>query len=270
MRVLVSVDIEGIAGVSRPDQTSASGENYGTARRLMTEEANAAVRGAFAGGASEVLVADAHGTFGNLLPDLLDERAWLVHGKPRPFGMLEGIQERPDAVMLVGYHAMAGERGVLAHTVRGTAFHRVWLQDRPAGEAALYGLLAGEFGAPVVLATGDDAFAEETRAWLPRTRFAVVKKAAANRAAISLSPARVRALVESEAKAALEAAGEVPPLLSDLPIRCRVEAKTLVLADLFALLPAARRLAPLVVEFTGTPTEVVQVINLWSAAAASV
>lgn len=269
MRVLISVDIEGVAGVSRPEQTLPSGEDYGTARRLMTEEANAAVRGAFEGGATEVLVADAHGSFGNLLPDLLDERARLVHGKPRTFGMLEGIQQRPEAVLLIGYHAMAGERGVLAHTVRGTAFHRIWIQDRPAGEAAIYALLAGEYGAPVAMASGDDAFAEETRAWLPRTRFAVVKESLGNRAAISLSPSRARTLIQAEARAALEAR-EAEPLATGSVLPCRVEAKTAVLADLFALLPGARRTAPLMLEFEGTPGEVVCVLSLWSAAAASV
>ncbi len=100
MRVLVSVDIEGVAGVSRPEQTRAGAIDYDNARRLMTAEANAEIRGCFDAGASDVLVADGHGRFGNLLPDLLDDRARLVHGKPRRFGMLDGLQEDCDAVML--------------------------------------------------------------------------------------------------------------------------------------------------------------------------
>lgn len=270
MRVLISVDIEGMAGVSRPEQTATSGDDYGTARRLMTEEANAAVAGAFDAGATEVLVADAHGSFGNLLPDLLDPRARLVHGKPRTYGMLEGIQERPQAVLLIGYHAMASERGVLAHTIRGTAYHRIWLNDRPAGEAALYGLLAGEFGAPVAMASGDDAFALETRAWLPETRFAVVKQAVANRAAISLSPLRAREVIREEAKSALVALDSLRPLSLDGPLRCRVETKSAALADLFSLLPGADRTGPLLLEFTmDRPSQVLRILNLWSAAAAS-
>lgn len=270
MRILISVDIEGVAGVSRPDQTTAAGDDYGTARRLMTEEANAAVAGAFEAGATEVLVADAHGSFGNLLPDLLDPRARLVHGKPRAHGMLEGIQERPRAVLLIGYHAMAGERGVLAHTIRGTAYHRIWLNDRPAGEAALYGLLAGEFGAPVAMASGDDAFAQETRAWLPDTRFAIVKQAVANRAAISLSPLRAREVIREEARSALMALDTLRPISLPAPIRCRVETKNAALADLFSLLPASNRTGPLMLEVTmDRPSEVLRILNLWSAAAAS-
>jgi len=271
MRILISVDIEGVAGVSRPDQTLATGLDYGTARRLMTEEANAAIAGACAAGAEDVIVADAHGSFGNLLPDLLDPRARLLHGKPRAYGMLEGIQEAPEAVMLVGYHAMASEFGVLAHTIRSTAFHHIWVNGRAAGEAALYGLVAGQFAVPVVMASGDDRFKEETRAWLPQTRFAVVKKAMGNRSALSIAPVRARALIQDEAQAALTARAEVAPLTLEAPLTCRVEAKTPALADVFALLPSATRTGALTLEFQSSrASDMVSILNLWSAAAASV
>ena len=269
LRILVSVDIEGVAGVSRPDQTQPGAIDYDNARRLMTQEANAAIRGCFAGGASDVVAADAHGSFGNLLPDLLDERARLSHGKPRPFGMLNGI-DGCDAVMMIGYHAMAGAHGVLAHTMRGTAFHRVWINDRPAGEAAFYGLLAGEYGVPVILCSGDDAFAAETKAWLPESRYAVVKQATGNRAAVSLSPVRARALIESEARIAVAESARPAPLRVDLPMTCRIEAKNLVLADLFAALPRSRRLDSLHVEFAADkPSEALGALQLLAAAAAS-
>lgn len=270
MKVLISVDIEGVAGVSRPDQTTPGAIDYDNARRLMTEEANAAIRGCFAAGAEEVIAADAHASFGNLLPDLVDERARLSHGKPRPFGMLQGFMGC-DAVMMIGYHAMAGAFGVLAHTMRGAAFHRVWLNGRPVGEAALYGLLAGEHGIPVIFASGDDAFAEETRQWLPETRFAVVKNATGNRAAVSLSPARARALIESEARSAMTDAKRVKPIALQGPLVCRVEAKNLVLADLFANLPRSRRVDALNVEFEARSAgEVLGALQLLAAGAASV
>jgi len=271
MRVLISVDIEGVAGVSRPEQTQAGALDYDTARRLMTEEANAAIRGAFAAGATDVVAADAHGSFGNLLPDRLDPRARLAHGKPRPHGMVQGIDETIEAVMLVGYHAMAGAHGVLSHTIRGTAFHRIWLNGRPVGEAMLYGLFVGEHGAKVVMASGDDAFAAETREWLPHARFAVVKQAVGHRAAVSLSPEKARALIEAEAKAGLAGIGKARVLRIDPPLTCRVEAKSLVLADLFAVLPGARRPEPLAVEFTAACVgDVLGVLQLFSAASASI
>ena len=270
MKVLISVDIEGVAGVSRPDQTTPGSLDYDNARRLMTEEANAAIRGCFAAGATEVIAADAHASFGNLLPDLLDERARLAHGKPRPFGMLQGFMGC-DAVMMVGYHAMAGASGVLAHTMRGIAFHRVWVDDRPVGEAALYGLLAGEHNVPVILCSGDDAFAAETKEWLPHARFAIVKQAVGNRAAVSLSPARARALIEAEARAAVTNAGAARPISMAPPLVCRVEAKTLVLADLFSSLPRSRRVDPLNIEFEASrPSELLGALQLLAAAAASV
>jgi D-amino peptidase len=270
MKVLISVDIEGVAGVSRPDQTTPGAIDYDNARRLMTQEANAAIRGCFGAGATDVIAADAHASFGNLLPDLLDERARLSHGKPRPFGMLQGFMGC-DAVMMIGYHAMAGAFGVLAHTMRGVAFHRVWLDGRPVGEAALYGLLAGENGIPVVLASGDDAFAAETREWLPQARFAVVKQATGNRAAVSLSPAHACELIETEARAAIAGAKDVKPIMLAGPLVCRIEAKNLVLADLFSNLPGSRRIDPLHIEFGAKSAgEVLGGLQLLAAAAASV
>ena len=271
MRVLISVDIEGVAGVSRPDQTTPGALDYEHARRLMTEEANAAIRGCFDARATDVIAADAHASFGNLLPALLDPRARLAHGKPRRFGMLEGLQLGCDGVMLVGYHAMAGSAGVLAHTIRGAAFHRLWLNGRPVGEAALYALLAGEHGVPVLMCSGDDAFGLEVEHWLPQARRAVVKTAVGNRAAISLSPSNACALIEAAARDGLRARDSAAPLALAPPLVCRVEAKTLVLADLFALLPSARRVDPLNVEFDASKaSEVLGVLALWSAAAASV
>jgi D-amino peptidase len=270
LRVLISVDIEGVAGVSRPDQTQPGSLDYDNARRLMTQEANAAIRGCFAAGATDVVAADAHASFGNLLPDLLDERARLSHGKPRPFGMLQGVEAGCDAVMMVGYHAMAGAFGVLAHTMRGTAFHRVWLNGRPVGEAALYGLLAGEHGVPVVLCSGDDAFASETREWLPQARYAVVKHAMGNRAAVSLSPARSRAMIEAEAEAALRNAAAVTPIRLAAPLTCRIEAKSVVMADLFSALPGSRRIDAMHIEFgAARASEVLGAMQLLAAASAS-
>lgn len=270
MRVLVSVDIEGVAGVSRPDQTRSGAIDYDNARRLMTAEANAAVRGCFEAGASDVLVADGHGGFGNLLPDLLDDRARLVHGKPRRLGMLEGLQENCDAVMLIGYHAMAGASGVLAHTMSGLAFHRMWLNGRPVGEVALYALLAGERGVPVVLCSGDDALASEVSIWLPHAHRVVVKTAVGNRAAISVSPAKAAQMISSGARQALADLAHATPTTMAAPICCRVEAKTLVQADLFAMLPRSRRTDPLTVEFDAqAASEVLGVLYLWSAAAST-
>ena len=138
MKLLISTDIEGVAGVYSPEQTRMGNGEYERARRLMTQEANAAARGAFEGGAREVLIGDAHGGYRNLLPDELDPRARYVIGKPRTLGMLGGLETGCDALMLVGFHSRSQAAGVLAHTINSSAFARIWLNGQELGEAGLY------------------------------------------------------------------------------------------------------------------------------------
>ena len=125
MKIFISVDIEGVAGVCEPVQGQRGNAEYETARRLMTEEASAAVQGAFDGGATEVVVADSHGPMRNIIADQLDPRALLVSGKPRPLSMAQGLRPDHDGMVLIGYHAAAGEPGVLSHTISGLAFSRI-------------------------------------------------------------------------------------------------------------------------------------------------
>lgn len=177
MKILISTDIEGVAGVFAVEQTRAGNPEYERARRWMTAEANAAIEGAFAGGAQAVWVNDSHGGFRNLLPDGLDARARVVLGKPRLLGMMAGLEQQPDLVFMIGYHAKSQTRGVLAHTINSFAFTQVWLNGVELGEAGLYGALAREYGAHVALATGDDVFADETQPLFPDARFETVKTA---------------------------------------------------------------------------------------------
>ena len=188
MRILISTDIEGVAGVVSTSQVREGNGEYERARRWMTDETNAAIAGAFAGGASEVMVVDAHGAYRNLLADQLDSRARLVQGKPRAFGMLGGVAPTCEGVMLVGFHARAQAAGVLSHTINSSAFARVWLNDQEFGEAGLYGALAGEFGVPVIFASGDDAFVRETKPLFSGCTFVTTKEALGRQSAISLAP----------------------------------------------------------------------------------
>src|SRR3954463_9028131 len=116
MRVFISVDMEGVAGVATFDQIVRGGTGYARAQELMTAETNAAIRGAFAGGATEVLVNDSHGTMDNLLHNHLDPRARLVFGAPRASCMVQGITPDDAMALFIGYHAAAGSHGTLAHT----------------------------------------------------------------------------------------------------------------------------------------------------------
>jgi D-amino peptidase len=146
----------------------------------MTADANAAIAGAFEGGATKVLVADAHDGMLNLEWEKLDPRAELIRGyEGRRGGMIEGIDETCDAVFFVGYHARAADgRGVLSHTFTGPdTLWDIRLNGEPASEARFNAAVAGQFGVPVALITGDDVICSEVQSWLPRVRTAVVKYA---------------------------------------------------------------------------------------------
>lgn len=242
MKVLVSVDIEGVAGVTHVEQTRSGNGEYERARRWMTAEANAAICGAFDGGATEVLVNDSHGSFRNLLLDELDERAEMVTGKPRYLSMMAGVEQACDAVFMVGYHARAQAVGVLAHTINSFAFRRVVVNGMELGEAGLYGALAGEFGVPVALLSGDDVFLAETQSLFPGAVSVQTKRAQGNATCVSLSPARSCSLIHQAAVAAMvKVPGLQPLVLSGPAFECELTTQTPGQADLFGQLPAVTR-----------------------------
>lgn len=156
MNVYISVDIEGVAGVIERDQILTSGgQAYEVGRRLMTAEANAAVEGAIAGGATRVVVNDSHGGMSNLIAGELHPAALLIQGRVKPWFMVEGLDSSFDACSLVGYHAAAGVRdGVLNH-----AYHpyEVRCNGIVFSETGLNAMVAGHLGVPIALVTGDDA-----------------------------------------------------------------------------------------------------------------
>ena len=201
-KVYISVDMEGISGVVGDDQTSAGQPEYGRSRKLMAEDANAAIRGAFEGGATEVVVNDSHGSQRNLLPEDLDPRARLISHSFKRHGMVEGLDETFDAVIFVGYHAKADSpRGLFAHTGSGVV-KDVQVNGRSAGEGGLNTLMAHWYGVPVVMITGDDVAVEQQKEWTPSIRGVVVKRAINMRAVEGKSPAEARRDIQGAAKEA--------------------------------------------------------------------
>ena len=266
MRILISVDIEGIAGVVNPEQTRSGNAEYERARRQMTAEANAASLGAFDGGANSVIVNDSHGDFRNVIHDALDPRVELLLGKPRDLGMRAGVDQDCAAVFLVGWHAKARAAGVLAHTINSFAFSRVSLNGADVGEAQLYGAVAAEFSVPIALLTGDDRFIEETAPTFPGAVTVVIKRAHANRVATSLSS---HVACEAIRKGAKEAASRCAMLKlqpGQTPASITVEATSVALADLFAMLPIVKRVDPVTVQFSSpTMRHAIRVLNSLSA-----
>lgn len=268
MKILISTDIEGVAGVVHHQQVRAGNPEYERARVLMTHEANAAIAGAFDGGATEVLVNDSHGDFRNMAAEQLDARAQFVLGKPRYLGMMAGVEQGVAAVCLVGYHSRAQGRGILAHTINSFAFRRVLFNDAEVGEAAIYGALAGEYGVPVVMGSGDDAFIEEHRPLFPQAVFVQTKRATGHTSGVSLSPEESRAAIRAGVSEALRRPLPVA-LRVAAPLQVRIETQGPALADLFCQWPALRRMAGDEVGFEAPSIEAgVRMINCLSAMSA--
>jgi len=268
MKILISTDIEGVAGVFHPQQVRPGNPEYERARRWMTGEANAAIAGAFAGGAAEVYVNDSHGDFRNLLADEIDARAHIIQGKPRTLSMVAGVEWGMDGVCFIGYHARSKSRGILAHTINSFAFARVWFNGCEWGEAGIYGALAGAYGAPVILAAGDDVFMEETRPLFPHAEWVQTKRATGHTSGISLSPTQSCAAIEQAAQRAVaRCAIEKPqPLQLKAPIKIRLQTQTPALADLFCQWPTLERLEADMLQYTAPDIEsAVRMLNCLSA-----
>jgi D-amino peptidase len=245
VRVYLSVDMEGVAGISHSRPTQRGDAGYERAAELMLGEANAAIVGAFAGGASELTLNDSHGQMYNLAPEQLDPRARHVTGM-KPYSMVEAARDGAfDLALFVGYHARAGDpRGVIAHTYRGLMV-RVAVNDRPASEAAVNALYLGALGVPVGLVTGDDALAADVAEWLPWADYVVVKHALSYQAADSVHPSTARQLIRDAAERAvrrLSAAGRpLRPLVLPPPLRLRIDFAHPGQADMVAVIPGFER-----------------------------
>ncbi len=270
MKIFISADIEGVAGVVVPSHGEPGNLEYERARRLMTLEVNAAISGAFNGGATEVLVNDSHGPQMNLLPDLLDPRAEVLLGRPKAGGMCAGLDSSFDAVFFTGYHAGAGRHGVLSHTINGFAFHAIRVNDIDCAEATLYGAYAGSMGVPVVLLTGDDQLMLQCGGMFPGVRTVTVKHAIGQRAARSLSPEKACHAIRHCAEAAVRDLGACKPAVIDGPYRLQIDLTLAAIADQAAIIPGAERLAARTVAFEAKSMgDVLGWINTISALSAS-
>ena len=249
MRVLISVDMEGISGVAVSNHVSPGHAEYQRFRKLMTAEANAAVKGAIAGGATDVIVNDSHAGMDNILIEELDPAAKLISGSPKPFGMMQGIDPSVGAVFLIGYHARSGTAAaVLEHTWSGSIID-LRLNDLIVGEVGLNAALAGAYGAPVVLVTGDRAVTEEAQALLGEVETVATKEGITRTAAECLHPTVARGLIREAAQRAM--AQQTAPLVLAPPITLRITFQRALNADRAAVIPGSRRPDGRTVEWTG-------------------
>ena len=208
MRIYISVDLEGVNGVLHSSQTQPGEPGYQRAVELMHEETNAIIEGLVEGGATEILVNDSHWDMRNLMIERLHPLASLVSGWQKPFSMvsqLDGAKQLADAACFVGYHTKAGTaRGVLSHTYRAQVFFDIKINGQSVGETGLNAALAGWFGVPIALVTGDDALGEEVETILPGVTFAQTKRAVSRYAACCPPHKVLLAELKSQARQAIE------------------------------------------------------------------
>jgi D-amino peptidase len=246
MKVYISCDLDGVCGVVDRDQLfDSAGADYRHACRLLTAEVNAAVEGALAAGAGEVVVNDGHYRMRNIIPDELHMRARLIAGRFKPGFMVQGLDESFGVALFVGYHAAVGvAEGTLNHTYHA---YELRLNDLICSEGTINAAVAGHFGVPVGLVTGDTAAVESLREQLgPGLRGVAVKEGITRLAARHLMsvPEARKAITLQSAEAVRDALeGRSPqPLKLDTPITMRLTFKETLYADASALLPGAQRL----------------------------
>ncbi|GGM74039.1 peptide ABC transporter substrate-binding protein [Longimycelium tulufanense] len=242
MRIMISADMEGATGVTWTADVQPGTEPWQRFRRLFTGDVNACVRGLMAGGATEVIVNEAHSTQRNLLLEDLDPDARMLTGRHKPLSMMEGIDAGLDGVVFLGYHTGAGDEGVLAHTYLENAITGVWLDGVPASEGRLNAALAAEHGVPVLLVTGDDRTCQESADYAPRARRIPVKTAVSRYAALCSPPRRTAAEIEEAARLAMGTAGATTP--DRRPHRIEVEFDATHLAAATALIPTVEQVGP--------------------------
>ncbi len=245
MKILLSVDMEGITGVTTWNHVTPGHAEYQRFRKLMTDDVNAAVRGAFVGGADEVWVSDAHWDGSNILVEELDPRAQLNSGTPTPFSMMQGIDQGIDGVLFIGYHARFGATpAVLDHTWSSMCVAGLWLNDQLAGEYTLNAALAGHFGAPVLMASGDQTACAQMVEHLGNIETAVVKQATGRFAARCLAPEQTLPLIEQKARLGVQrlAQRSAPaPLVIGTPVQVRVQVASSDMADRAMHMPGVAR-----------------------------
>ena len=245
--------MEGIACVTHVDHVKLEGTAYEAARKWMTAETNAAIEGAFAGGASQIVVSDSHGAMHNLIPEELHQDVTLVQGVPRPLIMMEGIDSTFAAALFVGYHARAGNPvGTLAHSFSGRLIREVRLNQEAVSEAMFNAAVAGHFKVPIAMIAGDDQLANEIEGKLPWVERVVTKWALSRTSARSLTPKAAQEKIRTAAKSSLENIRAKRLFELSSPIHFEVEFMSVTQASIASDIPGVRREGDFSVSYSGS------------------
>lgn len=244
MKLYISADMEGVSGVVHPSQVIPGTSDYEIARRFLTEEVNAAIEGALHEGVNEIVVNDAHGTMRNLVIDLLNPTARLVTGNRKKLCMMEGIDESFDGVIFIGYHTRANSIGVLSHTINALAFNSIKINGKEYGEAELNAIIAGFYGVPVIMVSGDDHLEKQVKELNSDIEYANVKKTITQLVAECIHPQKARELIKEKVIKAISRIEEIKPSSVQGIINVEVQFKNISYADLASFIPKVERLSP--------------------------
>lgn len=251
-KIFISADLEGVAGVVTEQQLGPAGFEYARFREFMTREVIAAIEGAREAGAGEIVIADSHGNGQNLLLEMLPADVVVVRSWPRPLMMMQGIDETFDGAIFIGYHSGThNPEGVRAHTLSSARLADVRLNGIAVPEAGINAAIAGHFGVPVILVTGDDAAVAEAEALVGDVETAVVKWAYGFHSARTLTPAAAQARIRERARAAVRRIGELRPYRLETPVRLDVRFKNYRPSEVLAYLPIVERTDAHAIRYVG-------------------
>ena len=252
LKVYISADMEGVVGVVTGDHLGPTGFEYQKAREWLTDEVNAAIRAARAAGATEIVVSDSHGNGENILLDEIPKGVRLVRSWPRPLGMMQGIDETFDAALYIGYHASTtNPEGVRSHTMSSGTLTAVRLNGVEVPEAVINAAIAGQFGVPVVMISGDDAIIAEAKHHLGDIEGATLKWNYGFHSAMTVTPEESQEIIYESVSSALARLEDFAAYHLNGPIEVEVAFKNYLAAELLAYLPMVHRIDSHTIGFTG-------------------
>ncbi len=249
MKIYISCDAEGVAGVADWEQCVQGKNDYQIGRDLMVGEVNAAIEGALNAGAKTIVVNDSHARMINLKPEDLHPSALLLQGVYKPMSMVIGLDKSFDAALFIGYHSRAGTTGgVLSHTYT-SILTDVYINGDRVGEPELNAMMAGWYGVPLVFLSGDEAATKEIKQFIPNIVTAISKRGMGRRAALSIHPSESRKAIKKGVEKALKNYKEIKAIRVRKPIKLGVDFWMVEMADLVSVIPGVKRTGDRNVEY---------------------
>lgn len=251
-KIYISADMEGLAGAVTAGQLGPGGFEYEKFRKIYTAEVNAAIDAAFKSGATEILVSDSHGNGQSLLVDKLNQKVQLVRSWPRPFGMMQGIDNTFDGVFFIGYHASAtNSDGIRAHTMSSAHLAAVKLNGVSMSEASFNAAIAGHFGVPILMISGDNTATSEAASLIGDIEEAVVKWAYGFHSGRTLLPAAANAVIAEKAEKGMAKIGKIKPYKLKGPIELDITFQSYLPSEVLAYLPIVERVNERTIRYVG-------------------